>query len=424
MSYKEEHNSNLAFLHIPKAGGTSIANFIEKFFCIGDISTLLSGQDLHRVPITEIRGARFLRSHAIREAYRYAGPTFRTLSFVRDPVERTVSHFQHLMHLVRHIPGYEAFAGMDLKSFLSSDAGRAEVTNLQTGLYSLDGAAGPRLVSAANVRRDEMVERFSDRARLDEALSFIDELDHVGTVENWLDTARGLCEAMKWPLPQKAELHRSNQTALPPSPLPDHQRREIEALTQLDLELYEIIRDKERAASKDMEARLEQVEADYKADISRRKSHYYWNFEQPFYASGIYQRESAVAIDGFGREDHGVAVAGRRNYSYWASDDLTFDVWLEPGGAYRLRCYVDFIAGFAWEKVVLSINDTVFGPQSWRSVIGNEMLVDLELPAEALTATGFARIGLRCIGAAIQPPGDDRRLALHLQWIEIIAKDD
>ncbi|NLH79769.1 MAG: hypothetical protein GX458_02845, partial [Phyllobacteriaceae bacterium] len=68
-----ERELRLCFLHVPKAGGTSIAAFFEKFFHVRQISTLLPPLDLLKMPLSELREVRFLRTHAFRTVHRLCG---------------------------------------------------------------------------------------------------------------------------------------------------------------------------------------------------------------------------------------------------------------------------------------------------------------------------------------------------------------
>jgi len=406
---------------MPKAGGTSISAFFGKFFHARQISTLLSPLDLLKTPLNELREVGFFRSHALRTAHRLCSRDFQTLSFVRHPVERTMSHFKHVRTLADRLPDYQMFAGMDLPAFLASEVGRAEVMNLQSSLYGIEeDLATPMLVSPHGWRRPALMDRLCARRTLEDALAFVEALDHVGTIENWTASTTALCMDMDWPLPDDKNLQRLNENHLDLGNVPKTTVAEIERLVPLDLELYDAIRAREDKLADGLSDRIAESRARYRSKHERHRTAYYWKFDTPFYAGGIYQRESTLLTNAFGREDSGTEVAGQRVYSYWCGEDMFFDVWLEPRRAYRLRACIDVLAGFQTEAVELSVNGTVLDQGSWLSVNGGDLLVDAQLPMALIEPSGFARIRFTSPGQGKRPSKDDSRLlALHLQWIEL-----
>lgn len=414
-------NQRLCFLHVPKAGGTSIAAFFERFFHVRQISTLLSPLDLLSTPFSELQNAHLLRSHALRTAQRLCGQEFRTISFIRHPVERTISHFKHLRTLADKLPAYRIFAGMDLPAFLASEEGRAEVMNLQCSLYGIEeDLATPLLVSPHGWRRMAIIDRLGVRRTLEDAIAFVGTLDYAGTIEHWTQSVTALCMDMDWPIPGDLKLHRLNKNILDLGEVPKAVLAEIERLVALDFELYDTVRAREDALTHCFDGRVVESWARYRNKRERRRTTCYWNFDAPFYAGGVYQRESDLVRNAFGREDCGTEIAGRRIYSYWGGEDMFFDVWLEPECPYRLRACMDFLAGFQPELVELSVNEMPLGRGSWLSVHGTVMIVDVQIPLELIEPSGFARVRFSCPGQGRRPSLEDSRiLALHLQWVEL-----
>ncbi|NLH80593.1 MAG: hypothetical protein GX458_07095 [Phyllobacteriaceae bacterium] len=344
---------------------------------------------------------------------------------VRHPVVRTISHFKHLRSLASRLPEYGMFADMDLPAFLASEEGRAEVMNLQCSLYGIEEAlATPMLVSPHGWLRPSLVDRLCARRTLEDALAFIEALDYVGTVEHWTRSTTALCMDMDWPLPNDTELHRLNVNNQDLDDVPKAAIAEIERLVALDLDLYDAVRAREDESARSLDDRFAENRSRYRCKLERRRTTWYWNFDAPFYANGIYQRESIVERNSFGREDSGTEVVGRRLYSYWCGEDMFFDVWLEPRRPYRLRACVDFLDGFQPETVELSVNGTPLDRASWQSVHDAVMMVDAQISKDLIEPSGFARARFSCPGQGRRPGEKDNRiLALHLQWIELIPSD-
>ncbi len=413
-------NHKVCFLHVPKAGGTSIGAFFEKFYHAGSVATLLSPHDLMRVPDAEMAGVEFVRSHAIRTAYECFHRDFRTVSLMRHPVQRTISHYQHLRSVAETNPEFARFAGLSLRAFLSREDGRAEVTNFQSSLYGIEGiVATPFLVEPHGCRRFGLIDQLQDKRLLDDALAFLNKVDHVGTLENWSLCLQTICMAMGWPLPSQKQLLQLNKGDGKFGDETKANISEIERLTELDIELYDFVSSAEKKKKLETDSYIDEYIAKYKSDKYKTKTNYYWNFEKPFFAEGIYQRESVVVKNGFGRADIGEAFGGRLMFSYWADEELAFDVWLEPDRNYRLRVLGDFLPGFKTDVVTLRINGTAIDQASWRYVRGRELWIDAHVPVSLLEASGFARIQIDCPGQSQRYASDHRSLALHLQWIEI-----
>lgn len=412
----------LRFLHMPKCGGSTLAAHFDKFFHVDRITVLLSPRDLLAMPLHETETAEFLRSHAIRLCTRFGPAEMRSLSLMRDPVQRSVSHFQHLLALSRRIPAYQAFSGMSLNDFLRSDLGRAEIQDFQVSMFGCDDLRmTSTLVDPSLCGRLELVKQLDWSVVAVEARAFVENIDYFGTVEGWTVVANAIAADYGFPWLERAQEHRLNRSDTGQQSITAYQRQEIERLVQLDMELYELARSRTavlRAANaqRAIDARIE-----YEQQAGRRRSAYYWDFARPFYATDVYQRESVVSLAPFGREPTAWNNAGRKIFSFWGGPGFSFDCWLPDECEARLRIGFDLRPETPISEVELALNGRPLDSSGWCAAVGDMYLVDMVVPAEALNA-GFLRVSIRHVGKRrlFQDDGG-RQLLVHLQWIEVLS---
>ena len=132
-------NAQLFFLHIHKTAGTSFINLLDQSYTVDEVcpSNWPYRQRLHEVTQDELRQARFVRGH-----FSYDGVMNQsiqkpfTLIFLRDPVMRFVSHYEHLKRSEGDPPGiHERIAHLSLEKFL-----------LEPELFSAIANMGARLL--------------------------------------------------------------------------------------------------------------------------------------------------------------------------------------------------------------------------------------------------------------------------------------
>ena len=144
-----------------------------------------------------------------------------TLTMLRDPVERVVSH---LKHAKRYIPQWEdasfeeIFEDAYLHAFFFS--------NYQTRLFAFTEADDPE------TQFDQID---MDAGRLELAKAHLDRVDHVGLRENHGDLLERMNRMHGWPLPTVADRRVSTEDWAVSDPL----RRRIEDANELDLEFYD-----------------------------------------------------------------------------------------------------------------------------------------------------------------------------------------
>lgn len=142
------HPSNtvptVIFLHIPKAAGTTFSRIIQRQYPARHTYTILptaghySGTfaDLKRLPLSRRASLRLLKGHMPFGYHRFLPGPFSYITFLREPVERVLSHYAHARRDPEHNL-YPYMSKMSLKEALTRRIYVAEAfDNFQTRLIS------------------------------------------------------------------------------------------------------------------------------------------------------------------------------------------------------------------------------------------------------------------------------------------------
>jgi hypothetical protein len=230
-------SDRVVFVHIPKTAGETFAAVLDP---------LLSG--LPRLPKEsletgadvspqDVAGYRFFSSHVRHDAYTALLPGgFLMMTIVRDPVRRTISHYQHLQR-VEDSTGSPArdfelrkIKRLTLEEFVVNDTySEARIAvNLQTWML---GGVDPRVV------RDPFPGALAcAKQRLERAAFF-------GLTERFQDSLFLLSFVFGWPpIPNSLELNRAPASDRSPE-LNPRTLSLIKQRVDLDLELYEFARE-------------------------------------------------------------------------------------------------------------------------------------------------------------------------------------
>ena len=218
----------LIFLHIQKTAGVSIRHLLVRQYA--NLPTFIRGAPEHReLPRMSRRD---------REAFRVVGGHFsfglhllfdspsRYMAFLRDPVERTISHYSYIRWQPLHawhdlING----AGISLEQWVRRGEADA-VDNLQ--------------VRRLTVRSDDDV-RFGETTRqmLDEAKRVVEErIAFLGITERYAESIGLFAEQLRWREPVEVERLNVSPNRVAAADLPATTREAILEHNALDMELY------------------------------------------------------------------------------------------------------------------------------------------------------------------------------------------
>lgn len=129
-------DSKLIFVHIPKTAGSTLDQILDRK-AKGNVCWLPGGtrktvDRLSHLAPEDLLRFKVFAGHVPLGLHALIPATCRYITILRDPVERLVSHYYHVLDKPHH-PSYEQIVegGMSLLDFVASDISQ-EVDNLQT----------------------------------------------------------------------------------------------------------------------------------------------------------------------------------------------------------------------------------------------------------------------------------------------------
>ncbi len=132
----------LLFLHIPKAGGTTLHSVIERQFApevtfsINGMTPAQSIKEFINLPESERAQIRLVKGHMPYGLHRYLSVAASYLTMLRDPVDRIISHYYFVLNSPGHYLHTEVTSRkMSLPDFVRSGLS-TELTSDQTRLIS------------------------------------------------------------------------------------------------------------------------------------------------------------------------------------------------------------------------------------------------------------------------------------------------
>ncbi len=166
--------SGVYFFHIPKTAGMSVWRFLEQAFPRAGICPWWLWDQLIAVPRSELSQWDIFRGHFLSHLEPYLGRQLLTFTMLRDPVERTISHYYHVRRAAEH-PSHEHAQQMSLAEFCINPATRHMVENYQAAYLAKaprDPAAVAQGLSPASLASFELQER----------LQYADQFDSAATL--------------------------------------------------------------------------------------------------------------------------------------------------------------------------------------------------------------------------------------------------
>lgn len=196
------------FLHIPKTAGLSFSAVVESRFAPDRTCPARLWSELLAIPRPALGKYDLFRGHFHWALLAYLGERglrTRVITMLRDPVERSISHFAHVRRAPEHY--HHALAKtMTLRQFVEDDRTRAMIENFQARWLANRFDPVAEAVRAGDAplalerRTDEMNTSPDGAALLDRARSTLRRCAFVGVTEAFAPSMRRLGEVMGWTL--------------------------------------------------------------------------------------------------------------------------------------------------------------------------------------------------------------------------------
>jgi hypothetical protein len=346
------------FLHIPKTAGTTFRVFLENQFHLHQICPAYEFFELKKYTDEQLSQMRLFRGHLGYNLVNYLPQPLHTMVMLRDPMERTVSHFEYICRDPGH-PKYRQIheRKLGLKEYLLDKVLSAEVTNAQ--VRPLAHTADRRVLQEL-LGRSQSQQEFAkawrhtpgvlpaDDELLDVALQRLRQMAFVGVAEQ---LERGL-QLAGWLLdanpPENISSLNINHQRTRLDEIPEETLQILKQVTALDSALYErgkaLFEQQYRTVRDQSREQHVQEQMVNVADTGKTQKNAVLevNFLQPLRGSGWHQRE---------------LVPGKGILRWTgAENEASIDVALMPDQRYELKIH---IADWVSEAVLHSLELTL-----------------------------------------------------------------
>ena len=239
------------FLHIPKTAGSTLGAFLQTLFFDSEFWHRGGRPDWERLlTLTheELRQCQVINGHFAGYLFKHYPLPLRYFSFLRDPLERAVSHYAHVLRNPAHYFHALAHELGSFGAYLRDERTQPTVANFQLRSIAatFDPVAVARTLSAEQMAKREL-EKHLDTMPLGQSLEKLlqiaqvrlDQMCFVGLTERFDESLSLLCEVFVWPRPATTEARNVNPRPTPVKTLPTTDARLLKRLNEADIELYQ-----------------------------------------------------------------------------------------------------------------------------------------------------------------------------------------
>jgi hypothetical protein len=238
MFLRLQEDEALYFLHIPKTAGGTLIYTLDNYFDQQDIFPALLLSDLLKTPdlLERINQSRFIRGHFDAVTLSLIQRPLRVFTFLRNPVERTLSQFAHVSRHpeVAYWDSDEHFNHhISLDDFLQTPQAEEFLANIQVRSLTSEWSGVEKLRFW-----DTTSPVMPDETRLALARRRLDTCVVVGIQERFDDSLRLLAYTFGFPMPEQVNNYNVSGERVQSTALSDTARDRLRALNQLDEALY------------------------------------------------------------------------------------------------------------------------------------------------------------------------------------------
>lgn len=248
MRIAKENNSPLYFLHLAKTAGTTFMSVLDRQFSQDEICPAKLWHQLLTIPTEKLSGYRCFRGHFYAYLDSFLNRSLKYITFLRDPVERTLSHYSHIARSPGHYFYNRIVEQDNFLAFLSDPATKCLMINYQVRGLALDvdpvviaSALSPEELSRLKLEQilDTMTPvDMSDDELLSRAKARLDQCLFVGLTEQYPESLKRISSLLGWPaIPGNMHLNVSEKR-LSKADIGAEAKRLLLEQTYLDYELY------------------------------------------------------------------------------------------------------------------------------------------------------------------------------------------
>jgi len=236
------------FFHIPKTAGTSLNNFLSTVFTENEICPPHLWHDLLLCNSKELTKYKLFRGHFYAYLNAVLDMPLRGFVFLRDPIERALSHYGHVVRDPNHYLHSRAKELGTFEAYLKDPVTKETLRNFQAkALVQLINPIEIASKLNANELDSFELERIlettpidiSDQELLERAKIALHEFCCVGISEQFQESLRLLGETFGWTIPDINDKLNSNPQRLGFEALTEVEKSLLMELNSVDVEFYQ-----------------------------------------------------------------------------------------------------------------------------------------------------------------------------------------
>jgi hypothetical protein len=235
------------FYHLPKTAGTTLQVILGSGFRQPDICPAHNWTELLAVDPQITGRYKLFMGHFYGGLDQFLGRDLYTFTMLRDPIERALSHYGHILRDPSHYLHHRAVELGSLDAYLKDPIARLTVSNFQTRLLALKSdpqaifrnfTDSQRKNWALERKLETMELHISDNQMLEEAQARLSQFGVVGLTECFEETVALLCHEMGWDFPAQIAYENVNRARPKQAQISNSALSLLTELNQLDHELY------------------------------------------------------------------------------------------------------------------------------------------------------------------------------------------
>jgi hypothetical protein len=244
----EDRSRPIYFLHVPKTAGTTFHGFLSAQFDVNAVCPAHLWHQMIRMTPEEVETYSFIWGHFYAYLHRHVPAPMHYVTLVRDPVERALSHYGHIMLHPQHYLHARARQAGSFGAYLRDPELATTLNNFQVRSYSVDldpKAIASRLppMSHGGLELERALETAAPTAPIDYLLGIarrrLEQMCFVGITERLDESVRLACHTFGWQAPRTVDVLNANSERPRAIDISAADRTLLRELNAADYELYE-----------------------------------------------------------------------------------------------------------------------------------------------------------------------------------------